>query len=325
MKTQMTMFLAVVASWMNRDQLNVIRYLLAENETLKEQLDKKNIKLNLNNTQRRKLAKAGKKLGRKGLKEYASIVTPDVILGWHRRLVALKYTAKRKIKTDRQKEMEVIKELCVKFADENPTQGYGRIQGALSNLGYQVCEATVGNILRAAGVPPSAERMKKSTWKQFVRSHMATMCVADFLTTEVWTLKGLVRYHTLFVMNLAKRQVHIAQISCQMNGEVMAQVARNLTDAEDGFLGGMEYFVCDRGPLFTNEFEEPLGSSGVRLIRTRTATPEQNGYAERFVKSIKEECLNRMIFFGEKSLRTAISNYVLHYCDASYCNIRACA
>ena len=105
----------------------------------------------------------------------------------------------------------------------------------------------------------------------------------------------------------------------------MAQVARNLTDAEDGFLGGMEYFVCDRDPLFTNEFEETLGSSGVKLIRTRTATPEQNGYAERFVKSIKEECLNRMIFFGEKSLRKAINEYVEHYCDASYCNIRACA
>ena len=115
--------------------------------------------------------------------------------------------------------MEVIKELCVKFAEENASWGYERIQGALANLGYEVSESTVGNILRAAGVAPSTERMKKSTWKQFVRSHMATMCVADFLTTEVWTMKGLVRYHTFFVMNLAKRQVEIAQISCQMNGE----------------------------------------------------------------------------------------------------------
>lgn len=98
-----------------------------------------------------------------------------------------------------------------------------------------------------------------------------------------------------------------------MNGEVMAQVARNLTDAEDGFLNGMKYFVCDRDPLFTNEFKKTLKDSGVDAIQTRVGTPEQNGYAERFVKSIKEECLDRMIFFGEKSLRNAISNYVLHY------------
>lgn len=137
----------------------MINYLHAENEILKEQLDRKGIKLALSNTERRKLAKCGKKLGRKGLIQYASIVTPDRILYWHRKLVALKYTAKRKIKTDRQKEMEAIRELCIKFAEENASWGYGRIQGALSNLGYEVSETTVGNILRNAGIPPSEERM----------------------------------------------------------------------------------------------------------------------------------------------------------------------
>ena len=149
--------------------------------------------------------------------------------------------------------------------------------------------------------------------KQFVRSHMETICVADFLTTEVWTISGLVRYHTLFVMNLAKRQVQIAHVGCQVNGEVMAQVARNLTDSEDGFLNGMEYFVCDHDPLFTKRFEAILDSSDVDLLRTRVATPQQNGFAERFVKSIKEECLNRLIFFGENSLRKAVGEYVKHY------------
>ena len=126
-------------------------------------------------------------------------------------------------------------------------------------------------------------------------------------------MSGLVRYHTLFVMNLAKRQVQIAQISCQMNGEVMAQVARNLTDSEDGFLQGMEYFVCDHDPLFTKHFEAIRGSSDVKLLRTRVATPQQNGFAERFVKSIKEECLNKLIFFGENSLKKAVNEYVDHY------------
>ena len=102
----------------------------------------------------------------------------NTILKWYRRLVALKYKAKRKIKTDRQRKVEAIKEFCVKFAEENPSWVYGRIQGALSDRGYKVCEATVANILKAAGLEPSPERMKKSTWKQFVRFHMATMCVA---------------------------------------------------------------------------------------------------------------------------------------------------
>ena len=140
----------------------------------------------------------------------------------------------------------MIADLCVKFAEENPGWGYERIQGALTNLGYRMSKTTVGNILRRAGLCPSPDRTGKSSWRQFIRAHLATTCVADFLTTEVWTVGGLVRYHVLFVMNLAKREVEIAQINCQTNGQVMAQVARNLTDAEDGFLQGMEYFVCDR-------------------------------------------------------------------------------
>tara|TARA_B100001971_G_scaffold186646_1_gene186736 strand:- start:699 stop:1163 length:465 start_codon:yes stop_codon:yes gene_type:complete len=120
--------------------------------------------LKLSNAQRYKLAKRGKKLGRKGLLEYASIVTPDTILAWHRRLVALKYTAKRRLKADRQKRMEVIQELCVQFAEENMSWGYGRIQGALANLGYNVSMTTMGNILRAKGIVPSPERGKLSNW-----------------------------------------------------------------------------------------------------------------------------------------------------------------
>lgn len=126
-------------------------------------------------------------------------------------------------------------------------------------------------------------------------------------------MSGLVRYHVLFVMNLAKRKVHIAHVGCQVNGQVMAQVARNLTDFEDGFLQGMEYFICDNDSLFTKEFEQILDDSGVDLIRTRVATPQQNGFAERFVKSIKTECLNNLIFFGGNSLRRAVDEYVEHY------------
>ncbi len=181
---------------MNRKQQQVIDYLLEENRILKEQFDATGKKLRLNDKQRRNLAKKGKKLGWAQLQQYANIVTPNTILGWHRRLVALKYTAKRKVNTEGQKRMVVIRELCVKLAEENPNWGYGRIQGALANVGYEVCEATVGNILRDYGILPSPERAKRKTWGRFIRSHLSVISAADFFTTAVWTPFGLVRYYT---------------------------------------------------------------------------------------------------------------------------------
>ncbi len=172
---------------MNRKQQQVIDYLLEENQVLKQQLNATGKKLSLNDTQRRNLAKKGKLLGWADLHKYAALVTPTTLMAWHRRLVAAKYTGIRRINTERQKEMEVIKELCVKFAEENPDWGYDRIQGALANVGYEVCDTTVGNILRAKGIIPAPERGKRSNWKQFVRSHLEVMAVTDFLNVEVWT------------------------------------------------------------------------------------------------------------------------------------------
>lgn len=280
---------------------------------LKEQFESTGKKLSLNNQQRRGLAKRGKALGWAKLQEYATLVRPETILAWHRKLVALKYTAKRKINTSKQERMEAIRELCVKFSEENPGWGYGRIQGALSNLGYEVSMTTVGNILRAKGITPSPERNKRSNWRTFVRSHLDVMTVADFFTVEVWTLSGLVRYQVLFAMHLAKREVRILHIGCQVNGKVMEQVARNLTDGIDGFLKDQRFFVCDHDVLFTKAFRRILSDAGVEIIRTRVGCPEQNGYAESFVSAIRRECLDQMIFFGEKSLRRAIEQYMEHF------------
>jgi len=310
---QVQIFLAVLAGWMNRKQQKVIEYLLEENQILKQQFESTGKKLRLDNHQRRNLARRGKAMGWAQLQKYATLVRPETILGWHRKLIALKYTGKRLVKTDRQERMEVIRELCVKFAEENMGWGYGRIQGALSNLGYKLSMTTVGNILRAKGIIPSPERGRQSNWKTFVRSHMDVMSVADFFTVEVWTLRGLVRYHVFFVMNLAKRQVEVAHISCQVNGAVMAQVARNMTDGYDGILKGRRFFVCDHDPLYTKEFRQILTDSEVEVIQARVGCPQQNGYAESFVSAIKRECIDHIIFFSEKSLRRAVGQYIEHF------------
>jgi hypothetical protein len=171
LNNQVQIFLAILAGWMNRKQQKVIEYLLEENRVLKQQFESTGKKLQLNNHQRRNLAKRGKAIGWADLQKYATLVRPETILGWHRKLVALKYTGKRRVNTDRQKRMEVIRELCVKFAEENQGWGYGRIQGSLANLGYNVSMTTVGNILRAKGIVPSPDRGKQSNrWRISSRS-----------------------------------------------------------------------------------------------------------------------------------------------------------
>jgi transposase InsO family protein len=136
---------------------------------------------------------------------------------------------------------------------------------------------------------------------------------ADFFTIEAWTRKGLTRFLVLFFIDLASRRVEIGGVARQANGLWVSQVARNLSDAEEGFLTGKRYLIHDRDPLFTAEFLEILKSSGVRSVKLPPCSPNLNAYAERFVRTIKESCLERMILFGEGSLRKAIREFMEHY------------
>ena len=139
------------------------------------------------------------------------------------------------------------------------------------------------------------------------------MAATDFFTVEVWTLRGLVTYYVMFVMRLETRTVHIAGVTTAPNGEFMKQVARNLADVEDGFLLSSEYLIMDRDKKYTKEFRLYLKREGVRPVRCPVRAPNCNAFAERFVRSIKDECLDRMILFGEASLRRALKEYDLHY------------
>lgn len=197
------------------------------------------------------------------------------------------------------------------MARENPRWGYTRIRGALWNLGHDVARTTVANVLARHGIEPAPNR--KTTWRQFLEAHWSTMAAADFFTVEVWSPVGLVRHHVFFVMELSTRRVHIAGIIGQPYGEWMVQVARNLTDAFDGFLLGKRYIILDRDPLFTHDFRKMLRDSGTKPVRLPARSPNLNSHAERFVLSIKSECLGHMIFFSEAQLRRAIEAYCDHY------------
>ena len=199
------------------------------------------------------------------------------------------------------------------MASENRTCGYERIRGALANVGHQLCKTTVKRIFKDHGIRSAPDRSKNSTWNEFIRNHWDSLAAADFFTVAVWTPFGLVRHVVFFVIELSTRRVEIAGIAPDPNGSWMAQVARNLTDCFDGFLFGKRYLIHDRDPLYTAQFRNTLAATGVRCVKLPPRSPNLNAYAERFVRSIKSECLNRMIFFSGKHLRYVVNEYVEHY------------
>ncbi len=151
------------------------------------------------------------------------------------------------------------------------------------------------------------------SWKTFLKTHWGAIAATDFFSVEVVTRRGLVRYFVLFIIDLQTRRVEIAGIARQPDGEWMKQIARNLTVVDEGFLNGIHYLIHDRDPLFTEAFGEVLGSSGVGMVKLPARSPNLNAYAERFVRSIKSECLAQIIPLGERHLRTAVKEYTEHY------------
>ena len=193
--------------------------------------------------------------------------------------------------------MKAIRELIVRMALENSTWGYTRIQGELKDVGHRVGRSTIARTLKDNGIKPAPDR--PSSWKAFLRAHWGEIAATDFFSTEVWTPQGLVTYYTLFLIDLKTRRIHIAGSTPHPNESYLAQVARNLTDAADGFLLPHRFLICDRDRKFTAQFRRLLKDSGVETILTPYRAPNCNAFAERFVRSIKEECLSRMIMFGE--------------------------
>jgi putative transposase len=171
------------------------------------------------------------------------------------------------------------------MATENRDWGYRRIQGALANLGHEVARGTIAKILREHGLEPAPECKRKTTWKEFLSRHKEVIVAADFFTVEAWTPNGLTRFLVLFFIDLSSRRVEIAGLARQANGLWVSQVARNLSDDEEGFLIGKRYLIHDRDPLFTAEFLETLGASGVKSVKLPARSPNLNAHAERFCQN----------------------------------------
>jgi len=196
------LLLATFAGWVNREQAQVVAYLVEENRVLKEQL--RGRRLRLTDDQRRRLAAKGKTLGRRLLHRVATIVTPDTIMRWHRRLIAAKWTYATK-RVGRPGIMKAIRELIVRMATSNSSWGYCRIQGELKKLDHRVARSTIAKTLKEHGILPSPDR--PTSWRTLLRSHADAIAAADFFTTEVWTARGLVTHNVLFVIDHATRAI----------------------------------------------------------------------------------------------------------------------
>jgi putative transposase len=203
--------------------------------------------------------------------------------------------------------------LVVQFATENPSWGYSRIRGALRNLGHDVGRNTIKRVLNEHGLAPAPKRGKTLPWRTFLKAHFGVIAATDFFTVEVLTLRGLVRYFVWFVIDLESRRVHIAGVVRYPHNAWIQQIARNLADSVDGVLRGKRYLIHDRDPLFTEAFRAILRAAGIKCLKLPPQSPNLNAVAERFVLSIKAECLDKLVPLGERHLRLAISKFTEHY------------
>lgn len=292
-------------------QETVIHYLIAEIKFLLGHLSRRP---KPTQAEKAALARAAKAVDPLYLEKTFNLFSPSTLLRWYRELVAQKwdYSKSRKY-PGRPKISRELEDLIVKLALENPNDGYETIVGRLKTLGFETNSETVQNVLERNGIPPSPERKGQLTWKEFLEIHWESFAATDFLTWEVLTPFGLVTYYILFFIRLKDRKVHIAGITQHPNEAWMRQIARNITDPETRFLPQKFILLHDRDTKYTAHFARILNESGIATKKLPPESPNLNAYAERFVRSIKEQCLSRLIITSEEMLRKALKEYVEFY------------
>lgn len=271
-------------------------------------------RLRLSNSECSTLAEIGKRLGRKGLEKVAAVARPDTILGCLRNLIAQKFDdSKYRSYPGRPATSPDVVSLIVRLARQNSSWRYDRIVGALANLGHKVSDQTVGNVLRRHGIAPAPKRSQTTAWRDFIASHMAVIAGMDFFTVEILTWRGLITYYVLFVIQLETRRIIVAGITRHPTEEWMEQVTRNLTDSESDSLGHQRYILHDRDTKFCSRFRSTLSDGGLQPLRLPARSPNLNAFAERWVRSVKQECLSKLILFSEASLKRVLAEYLHHY------------
>jgi transposase InsO family protein len=238
----------------------------------------------------------------------SAFVTPGTLLRWHRELVARRWTYPHR-GPGRPATAAETRELVVRLARENAGWGYRRIQGELVGLGIKLAASTVWMILKEAGIEPAPKRLETS-WSAFLRRQAASILECDFLTVDTLFLK---RFYVLFFIELATRRVRLAGITTNPDGRWVTQQARNLLMQLDDEDAHQRFLVRDRDSKFTREFDEVFRSQGIRVIKAPVRAPKARAHAERWIGSVRRECLDRLLIVGRRHLRHVLATYVAHY------------
>ncbi len=234
------------------------------------------------------------------------LVSPQTLLRWHRELVRRKWSYRRRW-PGRPPLDSAVRELVVRLGRENPSWGCVRIQGELRKLGIRVGATTIRSVLRRSGFGPAPRRGGPS-WGEFLRAQARGMLACDFFTVETAWLRTL---YVLFFIEHGSRRVLLAGVTANPDGVWMRQQARNL--AVDERLHGVRFLLHDRDAKFSGPFDEIVRGEGVRVVKTPVRAPQANAIAERWVRSVRNECLDHVLVFGRRHLEQILRGYVAHY------------
>jgi putative transposase len=236
------------------------------------------------------------------------LVTPETLLRWHRRLVARRWTYPR-ARPGRPAVGADTRELVLRLARENPRWAHRRIAGELAGLGIRVSATSARKLLREAGLGPAGHRGGLS-WREFIRRQAQTMIACDFFTVETVTLR---RIYVLFFIELQSRRVRLAGLTYNPDGRWVAQQARNLVWSLEERKLPVRFLIHDRDRKFTAAFDEVFRSEGVEIVHTPIQAPKANAIAERFVGTVRRECLDWLLVVGHRHLERVLGVFVDHY------------
>ncbi len=239
-------------------------------------------------------------------RRHGFVVAPATLLRWHRELVRRRWTYPQG-RAGRPPTDRVLRELVLRLARENPRWGYQRIAGELIKLGFRLSPSTIRRLLASAGLEP-APRRGGTSWSVFLRRQAATMLACDFFTLETLSLR---RFYVLFFIELESRHVHLAGCTTNPTGAWVTQQARNLSFT--GVFERVRFLIHDRDSKFTASFDEVFRSEGIQVVPTPVRAPKANAYAERFVRTVRTECLDWLLILGRRHLESVVRTYVQHY------------